>query len=36
MAVASDLMKRYEVLKNDRVLWEPFFRDVRDYIRPRK
>ena len=36
MAVASDLMKRYEVLKNDRILWEPFFRDVRDYIRPRK
>ena len=36
MPVASDLMKRYEVLKNDRILWEPFFRDVRDYIRPRK
>jgi hypothetical protein len=36
MSVANDLMKRYENLKNDRILWEPFFRDVRDYIRPRK
>ena len=36
MSVANDLMKRYEVLKSDRILWEPFFRDVRDYIRPRK
>ena len=36
MPVATDLLKRYEVLKNDRILWEPFFRDVRDYIRPRK
>jgi len=36
MSVANDLMKRYEILKNDRILWEPFFRDVRDYIRPRK
>lgn len=36
MSVANDLMKRYEILKSDRILWEPFFRDVRDYIRPRK
>lgn len=36
MSVANDLMRRYEVLKSDRILWEPFFRDVRDYIRPRK
>ena len=36
MPVSTDLLKRYEVLKNDRILWEPFFRDVRDYIRPRK
>ena len=32
----KDIVKRYEVLKGDRMLWEPFFRDVRDYIRPRK
>ena len=36
MPVATDVLKIYEVLKNDRILWEPFFRDVRDYIRPRK
>ena len=32
----KDLIRRYDVLKEDRILWEPFFRDVRDYIRPRK
>jgi hypothetical protein len=32
----KDIIRRYEVLKGDRMLWEPFFRDVRDYIRPRK
>ena len=36
MAYVNDLCRRYEVLKEDRILWEPFFRDVRDYIRPRK
>lgn len=36
MPVSTDILKRYEVLKSDRILWEPFFRDVRDYIRPRK
>ena len=32
----KDIIRRYEGLKADRMLWEPFFRDVRDYIRPRK
>ena len=32
----KSIIKRYETLKEDRILWEPFFRDVRDYIRPRK
>lgn len=36
MQDAKALIKRYDGLKNDRILWEPFFRDVRDYIRPRK
>ena len=36
MPDAKALIRRYETLKNDRILWEPFFRDVRDYIRPRK
>ncbi len=36
MSVANALLKRYDKLKGDRMLWEPFFRDVRDYIRPRK
>jgi hypothetical protein len=30
------LIKRYDKLKQRRTQWEPFFRDVRDYIRPRK
>ena len=30
------LVKRYNQLKDRRREWEPFFRDVRDYIRPRK
>ena len=30
------LLKRHDKLKQRRVQWEPFFRDVRDYIRPRK
>ena len=36
MSYVKDLVRRYENLKQDRMLWEPFFRDVRDYIRPRK
>jgi hypothetical protein len=36
MSYVKDLVRRYETLKQDRILWEPFFRDVRDYIRPRK
>ena len=32
----KSIIKRYETLKEDRILCEPFFRDVRDYIRPRK
>ena len=30
------LVKRFDKLKQRRTQWEPFFRDVRDYIRPRK
>jgi len=30
------LIKRHDKLKQRRTQWEPFFRDVRDYIRPRK
>jgi len=36
MPDAKALIRRYETLKNERIMWEPFFRDVRDYIRPRK
>jgi len=32
----QDILRQYDVLKEDRMLWEPFFRDVRDFIRPRK
>ena len=30
------LVKRFDKLKQRRTQWEPCFRDVRDYIRPRK
>ena len=37
MAVnAKSLLKRNETLKEDRNLWDSFYRDVVDYIRPRK
>tara|TARA_R110000787_G_scaffold1047_3_gene3794 strand:+ start:200 stop:1870 length:1671 start_codon:yes stop_codon:yes gene_type:complete len=37
MAVnAKNLLKRNETLKEDRNLWDSFYRDVVDYIRPRK
>jgi len=37
MAVnAKSLIKRNETLKEDRNLWDSFYRDVVDYIRPRK
>ena len=37
MAVnAKHLLKRNETLKEDRNLWDSFYRDVVDYIRPRK
>jgi len=37
MAVnAKSLIKRNETLKEDRNLWDTFYRDVVDYIRPRK
>ena len=32
----NSLVKRFDKLKQRRTQWEPFFRDVRDYIRPRK
>jgi len=32
----SALIRRYEVLKSRRIRYEPFFRNVRDYVRPRK
>jgi len=32
----NSLLKRFDKLKMRRTQWEPFFRDVRDYIRPRK
>ena len=34
--LAEILVKRYEGLKERRVPWESHFRDVRDYMRPRK
>jgi hypothetical protein len=37
MAVnAKSLVKRNDKLKEDRMLWDGFYRDVVDYIRPRK
>ena len=37
MAVnAKSLLRRNETLKEDRNLWDGFYRDVVDYIRPRK
>ena len=33
---AKDVIKRYESLKMNRVQWESHFREVRDYIRPKK
>ena len=37
MAVnAKSLLRRNETLKEDRTLWDSFYRDVVDYIRPRK
>jgi len=37
MAVdAKNLLKRNATLKEDRNLWDSFYRDVVDYIRPRK
>ena len=37
MAVnAKSLVKRNDKLKEDRMLWDGFYRDVVDYFRPRK